>query len=213
MNLFSIFGGGAARKRAKPASEFQTSGQPASGHSTSQLNVNSQGNRRELLRVVLRDTMRRNGIPAEWITAETLTAMSRTREPGIYWRLSIKHWDERLPNHLVAIQNALITRLHAFDPMAQDWLTGISWQFALADESACPAMPHPGSWTAEPRPAEQAAAAAQTSGDVIAGPVSIESPSGDVKADLERLMSVMDAQYHNESANSRGYAATEPAKL
>jgi hypothetical protein len=215
MSLFSIFGGGAARKPAKRSSDFQASAQPSSaGPNSSQMNVSSQGNRRELLRVVLRDTLRRNGIPTEWITAETITAMSRTREPGVLWRLTIKHWDERLPNHLVAIQNALITRLYAFDPMAQDWLTGIAWQFALADESVCPPMPHPGSWTAAPRAAEAVPAAAQNSGDVIAGPVSIESPSGDVKADLERLMSVMDAQYHgSETAAGRGYAATEPAKL
>lgn len=215
MNLFSIFGGG-ARKPARRASDFQPSVQPCSsvGPNSSQLNVSSHGNRRELLRVVLRDAMRRNGIPTEWITAETVTAMSRNREPGVLWRLSIKHWDERLPSHLVAIQNALITRLHTFDPMAQEWLIGIAWQFALPDESVCPPMPHPGSWTSAPRAAEAAQAAAQNSGDVIAGPVSIESPSGDVKADLERLMSAMDAQYQgNDAGSAHGYAATEPAKL
>jgi hypothetical protein len=214
MNLFSIFGGG-ARKPAKRSTDFQPSAQPSSAApNSSQLNVSSHGNRRELLRVVLRDTMRRNGIPTEWITAETITAMSRNREPGVLWRLSVKHWDERLPGHLVAIQNALITRLHAFDPMAQEWLIGIAWQFSVPDESVCPPMPHPGSWTSAPRAAEAAAAPAQSSGDVIAGPVSINAPTGDAKADLERLMSVMDAQYTgNEASAARGYAATEPAKL
>ena len=47
--------------------------------------------RREMLRVVLRDTLTRHGIPASWITAEMLVATSRGRDPGLHWRLVVKH--------------------------------------------------------------------------------------------------------------------------
>jgi hypothetical protein len=170
--------------------------------------------RKEMLRVVLRDTMKRHGIPAEWITGETLSAMSRTREPGLYWRLTMKHWDARLPNHFVALQNALVSRVQMFDPLAEKWLLGIMWQLAPADESACPALPHPGSWTAVPREAAPAALPeTQAAGDVIAGPVSIDPTPADVKADLARLMSALDAQFQAQGEQRPAYAATEPARL
>src|SRR4051812_32251136 len=46
--------------------------------------------RRELLRVVLRDTMNRHGVPTPWVAAETLLATSRNGDKGIHWRIVIK---------------------------------------------------------------------------------------------------------------------------
>jgi hypothetical protein len=173
--------------------------------------------RKELLRVVLRDTLKKHGIPPQWVTGVALAAMSRDREPGLYWRIVIRHWDARLPNCCVALQNALVSRVQMFDPMAEKWLHGIAWQFALEDEAACPALPHPGSWTAASRKEAAAAKAvvdAARAGDVIAGPMSIDLPPADVKADLERLMSALDAQYHAADHGDRpAYTATEPARL
>ena len=128
-----------------PGSHLESSTQAASA---SPANI---ATRRELLRVVLRDTLTRHGIPAGWIGAEVLTSTSRNGAHGVHWRLQVKHWDERLMVHSVALQNNLIKRLMAFDPMASSWLTGISWQFALADESMCPPLPPARVWTAEPK--------------------------------------------------------------
>ena len=178
--------------------------------------------RRELLRVVLRDTLTRHGIPTAWITADMLVATSSKREPGIHWRLSIKHWDERLMTHTVALQNNLIKRVLSFDPLATNWLMGISWQLALDDESACPPMPHPGMWTSEPhRVADKPEAAAPGgSGDVISGPVLIGgATAGDAastaREDLEKLFAIRDAdrERHGKDEPAHTFAATEPAKL
>ncbi|MBI5277290.1 MAG: hypothetical protein HY854_12600 [Burkholderiales bacterium] len=219
MGMFErLFGGRPGAKPVKAANSSQVHSELKSGHSQSQAHVGhppTQHERRELLRVVLRDTLKRHGIPAEWITAEMATMTSRNGDRGLYWRLAIRHWDARLPVYCVSLQKALISKLHTFDPVAEEWLVGISWQFTLADDSGCPPLPHPGMWTAMPRdipdtqPSSQPAPA--QGADVIAGPVSVESHSGDVKADLERLMSVLDEQYHH--AESSGYARTEPAKL
>jgi hypothetical protein len=103
--------------------------------------------RRELLRLVLRDTLNRTGIPTSWVGADLLAATSRGREPGIHVRLLIKHWDPRLMLHGIAFENAFKKRVLTLDPLADRWLLGISWQFALPDESNCPTMPHPGVWT------------------------------------------------------------------
>jgi hypothetical protein len=90
----------------------------------------------------------------------------------------MRHWEPRLLTHSVALQNALVQRLVCLDPMAADWLTGISWQLALQDESRCPGMPPRHTWTG-------------------AGPTAppAQTPERDVetaRADLNRLLARRD---------------------
>jgi hypothetical protein len=108
--------------------------------------------RRELLRLVLRDTLQLHGVPTDWITAELLTSTLVNGDQGSHWRLHLKHWDPRLLTCGVALQNALMDHVLTLDPNARDWLTGISWQFSLGDESECPQMPPPRTWLAAPLP-------------------------------------------------------------
>ena len=183
--------------------------------------------RRELLRVVLRDTLQRHGIPPGWISAETLLATSRQRLSGIHWRLCVHHWDPRILTHGVALQHSLIRRLMGFDPMAAEWLMGISWQFALHDESQCPPMPHPRLWTSEPRAAAPTAIPEPENGgsaDVIAGPVRISSPAqpenplDTAREDLEKLFAIRDADLKHHAGEGVAparptYTPTEPARL
>lgn len=156
--------------------------------------------RKELLRVVLRDTLNRNGIPRDWVVADLLVATSRTKEPGIHMRLQVRHWDARLMLHSVAFQEKLHQRVVMLDPQAIDWLLSISWLYALADSSVCPAMPHPGTWTAVP-------AADQKITD---------DASNQARVDLSLLMAVRegDARRHAKQMDeASNFAATEPGGL
>jgi hypothetical protein len=202
----SIFGIG------RPAASPSHSSRMHSHLSTpaSQQSVSPAGTRREMLRVVLRDTLNRHGIPAAWIVAEILSTTARDGERGLHWRLHIKHWDPRLLTHSVALQNALIRRVMTFDPLAEKWLTGISWQYELEDESGCPPLPHPTSWSAPVRKDAPPAAvvAGPAMGDVIAGPVHIE----EVHEDLNQLLALRDEDFQKH-AQGGGWASTEPAKL
>jgi hypothetical protein len=219
-NLFGV-----APKRATHASVPPHS-QLSSGHSqhSKSASVNPLGTRREMLRVVLRDTLTRHGIPYAWIAGETLTATSRGREPGIHWRLVLKHWDPRLMLHGVALQNSLIKRVMTFDPMASNWLMGISWQFAFEDESLCPAMPHAGLWTAQapvaappayPLPPASVESALQISGVPLRPTADPEVASA--RADLERLLAVRDEELRRHSLSAAAtqpmFIPTEPAKF
>jgi hypothetical protein len=197
--------------------------EPASGSQGA--NAARFNTRCELLRVVLRDTLNRQGIPAAWLGAEIRVSTSRSGLQGIHWRLLVRHWDPRLLMHAVALQQKLYSRVMTFDPFAANWLTGISWQFALPDESVCPAMPHPGTWTAQPSQATMRtakASTAETSVDVIAGPVRIpdsnRSSEADVRANLDRLMAVCEKDYkRNSSADGAGpnsqFVRTVPMRL
>lgn len=187
--------------------------------------------RRELMRTVLRKTLTRHGIPTAWIGAEMLIATARGRENGLHWRLLVKHWDPRLLTHAVALQNSLVMRLLGYDPLAADWLMGISWQFALPDEVSCPPLPQPGYWTAEHRPTAPAEPVPeqpeQASGDVIAGPQHVAAAAQElsdaeresVRHDLDKLLAIRDAElkHHAEYGPSEPtqpmYLATEPQPL
>ncbi len=133
----------ASHAHSEPASQLS----PASALPSQGASGQDNASHRELLRLVLRDTLNRTGIPTSWIGADLLAATSRGRAPGIHVRLLLKHWDPRLMLHAIAFEQAFCKRLMTLDPTSDDWLLGLSWQFSLADESNCPAMPHPGVWT------------------------------------------------------------------
>ena len=235
---------------SRPASQVSLSG--SSQHSGSSL-APENATRRELLRLVLRETLSQAGIPPSWIGADLLSATSRGREPGIHVRLLIKHWDPRLMRHGVAFEQAFKTGVLTMDPQAANWLLGISWQFSLADDQICPPLPHPGVWTSgipdanKPNPvkmdepvldpndllggsilisgpaathasSEARAAAADTNRQAVGrgAPESKTDGRADVKADLERLFAVRDADLQRHlgiDERAHQFAATEPAPL
>jgi hypothetical protein len=131
--------------------------------------------RKEVLRIGLRETLLRNGIPASWVGLEPLRSIDRTGATGWHARLRLQQWDARLLDHLVPLEKDFLRRVWLLDGGRAEWLRGVSWQFVLPDTSSCPPLPHPGTWTAEPRP--QPAPAVPSPGameaKVIAGPVTI----------------------------------------
>ncbi|NPC56304.1 hypothetical protein [Caenimonas soli] len=167
--------------------------------------------RRELLRVALRDTLNRHNIPATWIRAETLVTTSRgVTHKGLHWRLLIKHWHPELLSYGVPFQQSLINRLVALDASAATWLMGISWQFALPDESVCPPLPQR-AWGAEPKAAAQPAKAATPLVAATTAPVPAAAATS-AKADLEQMFAERDAQL-KQTADDARFQSTEPAAL
>lgn len=186
---------------APPSQQFVNSSQSAS-NSTNSI-------RKDLLRMVLRETLTRNGIPVAWVGADMLrTTVRGGREVGLHVRLLVHHWEPRLLLHAVAFEQNFYKRVVAMDPLATNWLMGISWQYAMDDLSACPPLPHPGSWTAMPA-APPGLAAAAASGGVIAGPVTLRTTTDEVKADLARLLAARDGS----APKAEDFAATQPVQL
>ena len=206
--LFGNSASKSAAQRAGPASV-----QPAAAASTRGPGT-QQSVRKELVRVSVRDSLLHNGIPANWIRAEPLTTAIPGRDAGIHVRLVVQHWDARLMHHAVALQEYVEKRVLAMDPQADQWMMGLSWQFALEDVSRCPPLPHPGSWTS-PDASQQASAPAASSqapdgnADVISGPTRIQQSGEDKRRELERMLSERDADFNSE-ADGSGFSKTQP---
>jgi hypothetical protein len=118
--------------------------------------------RRQLVQVLLRDALRKYGIPLRWIDCQMLLVNSRSKGPGMYVRLVVRQWDDRLMNYAFAFQNALMVEITRFEPQASQWLYGISWQLDVADSCPHRNMPDKSYW-ADPvaKPAGAAARVAQ----------------------------------------------------
>lgn len=165
--------------------------------------------RKDLLKVVLRDTLLRNGIPSAWLSIDILRTTTAQRTSGVHVRFLLLEWQPRLLVHGLAIERDFHRRLLGMDPQADRWLMGFSWQFALSDTSGCPALPHAGSWTALPTDAHQGAdtlGADSASAQVISGPVRI--PEFAPGAALEGTGALA-----SEDAQKRPYARTTPGPL
>lgn len=113
--------------------------------------------RRQLVHVLLRDVLRRHGIPSALIECQMLVVSSRSRGPGMYVRLVLRHWDERLIRYAFAFQNALKADILRFEPRAADWLHGVSWQFEFGGSCPYAELPDKSVWQdpAEPEVASR----------------------------------------------------------
>ena len=200
----------ATKAAGKPSSKPQF----ASSGSTQSPAGSPHSVRKDLLRLVLRETLTRNGIPAGWLSADLLRTTTARREDGIHVRFLVREWEPRLMLHGVAFEKEYLQRLLLLDPLAVNWLMGFSWQFVLRDASACPSMPHAGSWTAAPPtvPERKPVLAPQESGDVIEGPVHIPQAKDDVRGDLDRLLALRDEDLRRHVGRDV-YAPTRPATL
>jgi hypothetical protein len=215
MGMFDLLWGrkSASAGRSRPARAAQSTQFGPSQSTQGAPSVHSV--RKDILRVALRDMMLRNGMPSAWLSAEMLRTNSQ-KEAGMHMRFVVRHWEPRLMLHGPALEKDFTQRLHLLDPQAHTWLAGFSWQFALEDTGRCPVLPHPGSWTA-PAPAEanDPAAFAPTTrpAGIIEGPAMIPRPAEDVRADLERLLAVRDADMKRHGDAGDNFAPTRPAGL
>lgn len=152
--------------------------------------------RRELVSMALRDTLRRHGIPPEWIAAEASPAVTARKDRGIHLRLALRHWHPALPGCVVALQKSVSGRLARLDPLSSEWLVGISWKFEPADDRLCPALPEPGYWRGERPQAPQAAAR--------------QRAAADPRDTLKRLLGRGDEAYAGHAAAGGDFSATQP---
>jgi hypothetical protein len=174
-----------ARLSAPPTSQFQES------QTTTELSSNNAP-RRELVQVVLRDTMRKHGIPSDWIECRILSVVSNSRGSGMHIQFVVRSGDDRLITYVHAFQQSFMRELEQFEPKAADWIFSLSWQFDGKPLPTHAAMPDPNTWggaraaAASPAPAKAGAAPA--------------GQDADLKKDLEALFAIRDAVLKDTAA-------------
>jgi hypothetical protein len=155
--------------------------------------------RQKLLRAALRETLERHAVSGSWIGLDTRVRQRATPEPRLEVRLQIRHWDAGLVLGSMALQEAFKRRLQELDPSSAEWLTGVSWQFALPEGA-----PFPEFAPSTAKPAGKSAGKA--AGNAAANDARAHRDAHD---DLRRLFEASPGTHLADAS----YAATVPAAL
>jgi hypothetical protein len=106
------------------SSQFYESEPPSGGEEQTR-----NAPRRELVQVVLRDTMRKHGIPSDWIECRVLSSISRSGRPGLHVNFVVKSAHHQMLGYVFAFQASFERELSRFEPRARDWLMSLAWEF------------------------------------------------------------------------------------
>lgn len=168
----------------------------------------------ELIRVVLKDTLRQHGIPSGWVGCE-VTVLPHRADNGmgngrgnsaaspsgdardsLFVHLIVMKWHDALVHFAPALQQQLVQALDRFEPAVDHSGYVVSWRFS--PQSGCPytRMPDPIFWSQEVITPALGAATAQPAAAVAPPP----KPKFDLPpSSLDNIPS--------------GFAPTEPAPL
>ncbi|GBU15654.1 hypothetical protein AwPolaro_10320 [Polaromonas sp.] len=153
--------------------------------------------RQQLILVLFRDLIRRQGIPPAWIDLQILVFTNVSRDDDFYVQLILKHWDTRLINYAQVFQNELMANIARFEPRFDTWMRGISWQLKMTD--SCPYTKLPSSsafWRAppEPPPVISRPPAEKLKKPAPAAPSDELSDSEAAEADIHQLFLIRDQE-------------------
>ena len=158
MKMFEFLKIGRKQQDRGSGSAVEAHSQPAS--SVPQSIKQHTATQRELVRVVLRDTLRLNGIPPEWVGCETLMRSRKTGDVVLLIQLLIHQWHEGLLHYAPLIQQQLLQALQHFDPATDHSQHTVVWKFSPACKCPHTAMPDPSYWaeatTQQPTPPQAA---------------------------------------------------------
>lgn len=131
-------------KSKRPGSDRPPPAAPVSVSPTSEQQHSNV--RRELIRVVLKDTLRLHGIPPGWMACEVFVITRPPSEEALHIQLVVMKWNEQLLRYAPALQQQLLLGLDRFDPSVDHSSYIVSWRFS--PDCGCPftRMPDPKSW-------------------------------------------------------------------
>lgn len=194
-----IFKGGKEKGADGPthaSTQFHES-EPDSGGSQQERNAP----RRELVQVVLRDTMRKHGIPSDWVECRILSTISRSGRRGLHVNFVVRQAHERLLPYVFPFQDSFEREMLRFEPRCRDWLLSLGWEFPGAKAQP---MPGTGDWLQ----AGVAAAGEAASRQEAEAKEEAQRSDDEVQRDLQALFAIRDAAL----AAASGSPASEPAE-
>lgn len=208
--LKRLFGGkdGGRDAAGAPMSQFEDS------ETTTELS-SKNAPRRELVQVVLRDTMRRHGIPSDWIECRILSVMSTRRGPGMHVQLVVRQGDDRLLTYVHAFQESFLREIEKFEPKADEWIFSLSWQFEGKPVQTHKEMPAPSTWDKVATRLAPVQAPRVPAAPAPAAPMPAPPPAEDaeLEQDLKALFAIRDAVLKDNVADEDEhpeFAPTQP---
>ena len=176
----------------------------------SETTAHHQGTRnaphRELVHVVLRDTMRKHGIPSDWIECRILSVVTRRHQSGMHVQFIVGKGQNRLLNYVQAFQDSFWEEIEKFEPNARDWLFSLAWQFDGGDEPRRP-MPVPAEWNVGDSRRGADSDADSQDGDTLPS----DLHEDDLASDLQALYAIRDAAIAQPDPAAASPGAAAPA--
>lgn len=208
-----LFGGkeGGAKESAPASSSAPLSAQFRESEPDEDGRPSRGAKRREVVQVVLRETMRQHGIPSDWIDCRVLSVVSGApaaegAKPsvGVHVTFIVRNGEDRLLTYVHAFQSSFLRRMREFDARALDWILSVSWQFSGEAPAGETAMPEAAVWkqqAASPAAAPSPAALADAPDDE------------ELQQDLRALFAIRDAvmqQPAPQAGDAPAFAPTQP---
>lgn len=167
-----------------------------SGSTSNEAETSRNAPRRELIQVITRDTMRKHGIPSDWLECRILSTITRTGRAGLHVNFVVRQAHEQLLGYVFAFQDSFLSELARFEPRAREWLVSVGWEFE-GHGAATPATgfkvaggPTPAP-TRAPLVAPQQQRAFAPTDDAMAA--ELTRSDEDVQQDLQALFAIRDA--------------------
>jgi len=137
-------------KRDKPKASSVSQRPSELGPNTTQQHTDIQ---RELIRVVLKDTLRLHSVPAGWLTCEVVVVPRRAGHEDLIIQLIVLKWNQTLLQCALALEQELLLGLDRFDPSVDHSRYIVSWRFAPSCGCPLSRMPEGHVWLAPAPPA------------------------------------------------------------
>lgn len=102
--------------------------------------------RRELIRVVLKDSLRAHGIPTNWLACEVIIITRPQDRDELHIQLVILKWHEKLLRYADAFQREFLHDLDRFDPTVDHSGYIVSWRFSPDCDCPFKELPDPRTW-------------------------------------------------------------------
>jgi hypothetical protein len=201
--LKRIFGTNETQRDSEPGAESAQFHE--TGSTSNEAETSRNAPRRELIQVLTRDTMRKHGIPSDWLECRILSTVTRSGRAGLHVNFVVRQAHEQLLGYVFAFQDSFLSELARFEPRARDWLVSVGWEFeghGATTSAGAPAIKLPGTATPSGRAPLVSNAAARDfapTDDALAG----EMPRSDedMQQDLQALFAIRDAAIADAAKN------------
>jgi hypothetical protein len=108
--------------------------------------ISSNDVRVELVRAVLKDTVRAHGLPTDWLRAEVHSLPGAKANGPLHIRIIMTKWSGTLLKYTMALERLILTGLDRYDPAVDHSGYTVSWQFDKACVCSFLTMPAPDTW-------------------------------------------------------------------